>query len=596
MQQHGRVRYVPLRYKLLLSYLLLVLVPVIGIGSYSYVSSVRSISEHTRNNMEFAVEQIAGGINGRLANIVRGSEEIFADQTLSRYLSGYFLPFEKYSITTQYIMPRLESAASLPDPNVHLSLYLDNTHIGEFYYNTPESNSGGGRQYSIYHTERISGEDWYRALDLNYTTAEWRQVGEDAAAGQISYLRPLINYDTLQPIGLIKMTVRLQDIFYTADMSRLGEGSSLLVAGDKGEMWYSSADDDDMQTEGTGRDGGNLGGTAGEKDLEIRQRITGMPAQVVARIPYESFQENSRGVRTVTILICLLSLLVLTVISLILSGYALRRFHKIIGSLHAFKEGNFDKRMNIPGHDEFSQIGSAFNDMAATIEKLIEEVYVGRLEKKEAELNVLHSQMNPHFLYNTFSSISRMAKLGEIEKLHRVIRHLAQFYRLTLNKGETITSIGKELQILRSYVDIQNIKHADRIVVDYELDETLLEYDTVKFILQPFVENSLEHAWYDDQIRIGIRLYGDGSTIWMEIRDNGLGMKQEVIDSVLDPSGQGIGYGIRNVDQRIKLQFGRGYGVSLRSELGEGTTVRLAMPRFKLKSGGEEPLPGTAAG
>ncbi|AEI44790.1 cache domain-containing sensor histidine kinase [Paenibacillus mucilaginosus] len=583
MRQRGKLRYVPLRYKLLLSYLFLVLVPVIGIGSYSYVSSVRSISEHTRNNMEFAVKQIASGIDGRLANIVRGSEEIFSDQTLSRYLSGYYLSFEKYAITTQYILPRLESAANLPDPNVQLSLYLDNGHISEFYYHAPEANSGSGRQYSIYHTERIRGEDWYRSLDLNYATAVWRQVGEDAAAGQISYLRPLINYDTLQPIGLIRMTVQLKDIFHTPDMSRLGEGSRLFVVGGQGDrLWYSSAvegqSDWTVWTEESGE------GSA--HDLQIEEAVTGMPAKVVARIPYASFQEGSRQVRTATILICLASLLVLTVISVILSNYVLRRFHKIIGSLHAFKEGDFAKRMPIQGHDEFSQIGEAFNEMASTIEKLIEEVYVGRLEKKEAELNVLHSQMNPHFLYNTFSSISRMAKLGEIEKLHQVIRHLAKFYRLTLNKGETIISIEKELQILQSYVEIQTIKHADRIIVHYDIDPGLLGYDTVKFILQPFVENALEHAWYDDQIRMEIRLYAEGDTVWMEVRDNGLGMKEEVMHAILDDSGQGIGYGIRNVDQRIKLQFGRGYGVSLSSELGEGTTVRLSMPKYVQKAAG----------
>lgn len=91
--------------------------------------------------------------------------------------------------------------------------------------------------------------------------------------------------------------------------------------------------------------------------------------------------------------------------------------------------------MPVRGNDEFAEIGSAFNEMASTIQRLIDEVYVVSLEKKETELQVLHSQMNPHFLYNTFSSISRMAKLGEIDKLHEVIRSLARFYRLTLHRG-----------------------------------------------------------------------------------------------------------------------------------------------------------------
>jgi two-component system sensor histidine kinase YesM len=101
---------------------------------------------------------------------------------------------------------------------------------------------------------------------------------------------------------------------------------------------------------------------------------------------------------------------------------------------------------------------------------------------------------------------------------------------------------------------------------------------TVKFILQPFVENALEHAWYDDEITITIRAYGEGGLVVFEVEDNGLGMKEEVIGHVLDATDQGIGYGIRNVDQRIKLHFGKEYGVVIRSSLGEGTLIRITFP------------------
>ncbi|WP_235941287.1 cache domain-containing sensor histidine kinase [Paenibacillus puerhi] len=567
--------FLPLRYKILISYMFLVLVPVILIGSYAYKSSQQAISENTRANLEIAVRQLGSNVNYRVDDLMRVAEVLFADQTLSGYLSGYFMDYEKYAVTTQYILPRLESAVNMPNMNMQISMYLDNSRISEFYYNysltETKKTTAAGRQYSIFHTDRIRGEEWYRSLQLNVDTKLWKQVGDDEAQYQISYLRPLINYDTLDTIGFIKITVKLTDIFSDMDLTKLGKDSRLLVTDSGNRLLYTGSRIME-QSDAT------LSMENGEQYLQIRQPIPSMPASIEAWIPYASFQDNARQVRNLTILVCVLSLVVLTIISVIMSRYLLRRFYKLIDSLRAFQEGNFHKRMPSLGKDEFGRIGMAFNEMAATIEKLIDEVYVGKLEKKEVELQVLHAQMNPHFLYNTFSSISRMAKLGEINKLDEMIRSLAMFYRLSLNKGEMLIPIGKELQIIQSYLDIQRIKFADRIIANFEVDETLSEYTTIKFILQPFVENVLEHAWYDDRIVITVRVYSEGDVIWMEVEDNGLGMRQEMIDSVLDPSGQGLGYGIWNVDARIKLHFGKQYGVSIISDLGEGTLVRISFP------------------
>jgi len=567
--------YVPLGYKLLISYLLLVLTPIIGIGSYAYVSSVNSIEEHTRGNLEVAVRQIGNNVDYRLKDITRSSDEIYGDQMLSRYLTGYHSGWEKYSIMSQYVLPRLENAANLPNQEVKLSLYVDNPDVSEFYY-TDGDNVRGGRQYSLFHSTRIQDKPWYKSFVLHYGGYEWKQVEDDEATGSISYLRPLINYDTLQLNGLIKMTADMKFIFSDVDSSQLGDDSILFIVDNQDRLLFSSSQN---QSDPGLLSTSSLGFIKKpDSYMQIKQPIAKMPASIVAWVPYSSLQKNSEQVRNVTIGVCLTSLCGLFLISLLMSQYFSRRFLKLIASLKAFKEGDFHKRMPVHGNDEFSEIGSAFNDMASTIQRLIDEVYISNLEKKETELQVLHSQMNPHFLYNTFSSISRMAKLGEIGKLHEVIRALARFYRLTLHRGDIIIPIEQELQIVESYLDIQRIKNADRINVVYEIHPAVLASDTVKFILQPFVENSLEHAWYDDEISLTIRAYPEGGNVCFEVEDNGLGMKDEIIGLVLDTTDKGIGYGIRNVDQRIKLQYGKEYGVHIRSSLGEGTLIRICFP------------------
>lgn len=570
--------YIPLGYKLLISYLLLVLTPIIGIGSFAYFSSVNTIEQHTRSSLEVAVKQIGNNIDYRLKDLMRSSDEIYADQTLSRYLTGYHSGWEKYSIMSQYILPKLENAASLPNQEVKLSLYADNPNVSEFYYNdtTTAGTGPGERQYSLFHASRIQNMPWYQELELHYGSAEWKQVDKDRVNGSISYLRPLINYDTLQLNGLIKMTVNMKYIFSDVENGQLGEDSTLFIVDNKNQLLFSSARNRVDPASLSLSSEGDI--VKPESYMEIKNPIDNMSASIVAWVPYSSLKKNSEQVRNVTIWICLLVLAVLFVISIIMSQYFSRRFMKLIASLKSFQEGNFHKRMPIQGKDEFSEIGDAFNDMASTIQRLIDEVYVTNLEKKETELQVLHSQMNPHFLYNTFSSISRMAKLGEIDKLHEVLRALAQFYRLTLHRGDMIIPVEQEIQIVESYLNIQRIKNADRINVSYEIAPDVQEYETVKFILQPFVENALEHAWYDDEISIIIRAYTEEGHVIFEVEDNGLGMKEEIIELVLDPTDKGIGYGIRNVDQRIKLQYGKEYGVTIHSSLGEGTVIKILFP------------------
>jgi len=568
----NRQRYLPFHYKLLISYFLLVIIPVSVIGSYSYFSSVSSIERHTRSNLEVAVKQISNNVQYRVDDIIRSSEEVYADQILSRYLSGYYLNWEKYQITTQYVLPRLESALHLPKHKIKLSVYLDQPTISEFYYNaTEQSLVAGERQYEILYSKRIKDEAWYTSLKLDSDKLLWKQVSTDAKYGYISLLRPLINYETFQSIGLIRVSVKLKAIFEDVDFNQLGQGTQLFVLNDDEQLLYaSSRSEADLTSLKINMNNGQY--------LPISMDMNSVPVRLVALIPVSSFKENSEQVRDVIIVVCLLTVLVMTFISFIVANMFSKRMLKLTVSLRAFKEGQFHRRIYYRGRDEFTEIADSFNDMASTTQELINEVYISNLKKKEAELQILHSQINPHFLYNTFSSISRMAKLGEIGKLHEIIRALAKFYRLTLNKGEMLITVEKELQIIETYLAIQNIKYAERIKITVDADPAIFGYETVKFILQPFVENILEHAWYDDEIQIQIVAYKHGDDICIEVLDDGLGMKQNQIDAIFAVGAGKVGYGIRNVDERIKLHYGKEYGVAITSTVGKGTTVLLRFP------------------
>jgi len=548
-----------------------VLFPIIVIGSYTYYKTAHSAEQEMRNSLAVTLTQYGTQVDYRVNDIIRSSDAIFEDQVLSRNLSGYYLGGERHRIMTEYILPKMESAILLPNTKVMISLYLDRPTIGEIYYEEREEDlRNGSRLYGIMYSSRIKDEEWYKKLNLTYDEQLWEQVGVDKQYNNISLLRNVIDYEIFQKIGLLKITVKMRDIFEDFDLSSLGEGTKLVVVDHNQQYLFSS------NMSETEYDPSIL--QSSEQYLQMTEEIDSVPFQLIALVPKKSLKEGSLQVRNITILICFISLLVAVLISFVISKFFTLRFSKLVYSLQAFTEGDFNKRIYYSGHDEFRQISEAFNEMASTIQTQIDEIYISKLETKEAELQILHAQINPHFLYNTFSSISRMSKLGEVDKLNDMILKLAKFYRLTLNKGEMIIPISKEIEIIKAYLDIQNLKYGDRIVVTYEIDESLLQQETVKFILQPFVENVLEHAWYDDQIHIRLAICRKADLIVLVIEDDGLGMAEHTIQGIIGTSESAIGYGIRNVDQRIKLHYGTDYGVQIVSVVGEGTVIKLMIP------------------
>jgi two-component system sensor histidine kinase YesM len=221
--------------------------------------------------------------------------------------------------------------------------------------------------------------------------------------------------------------------------------------------------------------------------------------------------------------------------------------------------------------------------MSQRLSSLISDVYKKEIDKKEVEMNVLQAQINPHFLYNTLASISSLAIRNSDPRMNKMVTDLAKFYRISLNKGKNQISIHEEIQLTRYYVAIQEVRFADLIRVHYEIEDAVMPCPIVKLTLQPFVENAMNHAIWDDKLGINIiiKAYFEGTDIVLKVIDDGMGMRrQDGGGRELPASGDTLlsGYGIRNVDNRIKLLYGDSYGISIFSRLGIGTTVTIRIP------------------
>lgn len=556
-------------YKLFVSYLLLVMIPLVCIGLYSYISSVNYAQEQARANVTHTMNQARDNMLYQMSEIQRISDQMFWDSKLQELLDTKLTPYESYMAISNYIQNNIASALNLTDKNIHISLYFSNERIREVYHQPVINQPLSGKRYAIYHMDRIVEQDWYTSLPLTEVRSLWRQVGTDQSSGQISLIRNIVDFRTLQQAGVLRVRVNLQDIFSSVSGFSHVQSFIATVVDENGQLLYPHLPDTSPEE--------MLQNT--DDYLTIKQDIPDTSLRLLTFVPLDQISKEANQIRNITILICLLSFLVLVIISWYSSKFFSRRLTKLLSSLRSFTEGEFSTRIRYKGNDEFADITAAFNDMAQNIDGLIGKVYISQMKQKEAELAMLQAHINPHFLYNTLSSINQLAKLGKFKQQSEMILGLSKFYRLTLSEGKTIIPINQELEQVRAYVDIQQIKHMDALTVSYDIDEDVMSCDTVKLILQPFVENALEHAWFDDRLHIRIMVQDAREYIGFKVIDNGVGMRPTTIQHILDNEQEPLGYGIRNVDERIKLQYGDSYGVRLYGRPGMGTAVIITIPK-----------------
>jgi len=563
------------QYKLFLSYSLVVLLPVVLLGALLYRFSLNAVQERTDLYISGTVDQMIDNIGYRMDALKRMSDQLFFDESIQQTLRRNEGGWETFDATRRTIFPKLDSVLTIVDGNVALSLYLNNESIPELYYNHEKTKPlQYGKMFEVYHFSRLQQTKWYPGLSLDPYGPQWKQVDTDEADQSISLLRQMVDLNKYQPIGLLRIRTEMKDMFQALSLKKLGVLSYVFIKDGEGGILYGSGPDNQRVTSWTKPD---------SSYYSIEAPIPDTDWKLVVKIPYAELRKEGDNVRNITVLASIGCLTLLLLINFIVSGYFSKRVGKILSFLGMLRDGELTRRIQYSGQDEFSIIVVALNEMAENIDDLIQKNYVSGLEKKEAELRVLQSQINPHLLYNALSSLTKMAKMGMNDQIHDMALGLAKFYRLTLNEGKTFITIDREIKQIQAYIDIQHIRYADKFSVSYDIDPEALTYKTIKLVLQPFVENIFEHAWYRGRIHIRIVVSKAGDRIVFRVIDDGAGMLPETCAQILGDTEVKPGYGIRNVDERIKLQFGPAYGVLIASRPGIGTGVQITVPLYTEK-------------
>lgn len=577
--------YIPFGYKLMLSYSAFIIIPVLLVGYIANSVFVDSFRKQTSTNIQGTLQQMKDNIVYKMDDIKRVSDLLYNDDTIASNLRHYEKGWVTYEATKKYLLPRFRNANETTTSRIWLSFYFHNAMFSEIYnlWNNVDPLSTNTQVLEWYHIDRIMEKEWYKQFpeeDFG-KTLQWKRIEDDEKYGRISLLRRLvdINEVNMGEFGFLRISVYLSELFESVDFKKFGEGTTIFVLDENNRIITSSGLPEP-------RTGEVWTDEIHEDSMVIEQNLSGLGWNLIALVPSEMTDGDTAKVQRLTMLICLGCFVIFSIAGYFISRFFSRRVTKIVSVLDSFQEGEFHKRILFKGNDEFTRISSALNEMGKNIGGLIREVYLTNLQKKEAELASLQAQINPHFLYNTLSSISRLAKFGEVDKLQRMVLDLAKFYRLSLNNGNNLISIYNEFEQVKAYIDIQKTKYEERMQVQYDIQMDIFYYETLKLILQPFVENILEHAWCGDSINIRIVGTIENEMIILHVIDDGIGFQKGTIDQLFESKENAVqvGYGIRNVDQRIKLHYGREYGVRIVSRPGIGSTVRIAFPAISCKS------------
>ena len=583
-----------IRKKLVISYLVLVLIPLAVLGWYSYQSGIKNLIRQTRDVISSNAATISYTLQ---VNLEREDDNL------------------KYFSYNSDFREKLASGRTNPSA---LAQELNRSVEPVFwYFITSDRNMKGIQVYSpcisqdigsfLKTEENCQEKEWYKYHQTNFKTL-W--TCED---GRIYATRPLLDAETSsETIGVMKLEVfpeRFVEALYRtefldngvvlidekgqviasravadeeldgeilqkilgsaandpegaedADIGADLEGAKSADAADdpEGEKNQDSVDD----SEGTGGmdDPGiyeedNYILTAGEK-LD-----TGW--QVFYYIDKQQIAGDMNQIFYRTMMIVGICLVLITFLISFISRLLSRRILKLKQCAETVGQGKFDITVEHGYTDEIGIVANSFSVMSNKINEMISEVYQMGLEKRATELKALQAMINPHFLYNCLSSIKWKAIRSEQEDIAAITGHLAKFYRTSLNEGKQITKVERELENIRSYLELQSRMHDGSFDVEYGIPEQGLDYEMPNFLLQPIVENAIRHGIDCCEAEKGLIrvVYEPGETeLYFRVYNNGPQLEEEQLKKMFGEPGKG--YGIYNIQERIRMYYDGGCGVS----------------------------------
>ncbi len=542
------VRKASIRKKLIISYMVLVLIPIIILGCYSFTIANNNLLRQTQETMSNNLDRLVSEMNSKFER----------ENDFTKYLA-YNLEFRKTLENHAY-----DNSAIAQSLNKTVEPVL-------WYFITSDENIKGIHIVTPYATDDIGsllksskeyeGEKWYQEHKENFNT-RWTVENEKLFATRTI----LDTASSSRMIGILRTEFYLNHLLEPfATMNYLGNG--ILVRDAQGQTVYSKEIADcDLQeriVQAVDR-GWHDDGRQGQYVLKT-SHIDFVDWDIYYFIDKNMILEGTYTIIFSTLLMVALCGALLVVLTGILSRVVSRRILKLKDQAEEIAAGNLENPVFTTDSDEIGIVTNSLGKMTVDLNEMINRVYKIELEKKASELTALQAQINPHFLYNCLSSIKWKALKKGDDDIADTAGLVAKFYRTSLNNGRQVTTVESELENVRAYVEIQKKMHEEGFEVEYRLDSHGLDYSMPNFLLQPVVENAVKHGidYIEEGVRgkIIIEFLHEGDYLVFHIYNNGPLIPFREISQLMDR--QGRGYGIHNIVERIRLYYDGSCGMSV---------------------------------
>ncbi|KQO18368.1 sensor histidine kinase [Paenibacillus sp. Leaf72] len=608
--------------RLVAAYVFILLFPSIVVSNYLFGEIRDSHINETLRQGQYLVELEKVNILNQIEAMELAAQLTILSADITEYISTH-KEFTTEELLDLYWGPLTDVIhIQTNNPNIaHLRLFADNDYISEMWP-------------IVFHERRIQTEPWYSELAELDGKELWVFKEEDADilhrnVTDVHNQMPKVSLMRVvragsERIGVIQVEMLLKHFAPKAFASLQDEGSQMMLADSKGSIVL-----DELQAF-AGKGSNPKLRTAikeqfaamkelGQQEIRftvddhpyllIRTPVEQAEAELLHVISLESVYERvSKGqFRIMAVNVGLIGLL--SIITYMMNAIILKNLRRLTDAMKKVRRGETPAGLPLSGGGEIGELAFHFNKMMQTINELIAQGVRKKALTKEAELRTLHSQIDSHFLYNTLENIKMLAEIENQRLISDSLTSLGGMMRYNFKWSGEYVRLQDEIRHIQNYIDVMNIRFDEPIVLERSMEPGLLEVEMLKMSLQPIVENALKHAWPElgeEQRLIQIAAFeqAEGGIV-ITLRDNGEGIAPEPLALLneriqLERAGERLmdeyersakplyGIGLRNVHQRIRIYYGKPYGLQVRSEEGQFTEVMLTLPKVLIAGGGDD--------
>ncbi|MBD2846304.1 sensor histidine kinase [Paenibacillus sp. IB182496] len=584
----------PLYARLLLSFLVAILVPAALVGLFSYRKVSEAIEEEVSGSVRQTIAQANRNLSLRFAQGEELSTIVYVNSDVQRILS------RQTPATWAQLQDDVRELRAILS---NLTGYRQSYRIRLYYRDVgqfPDSMDVAELQ-ALSLLDEAPG---YREAMQRDAGMQWSAASMPPDAGgepEVTLFRRLRSMADERELGAIAVSLPERSIWEVVGDVRIGKTGFVFLMDERGRIVshhnktllgrdYSAKPYAARIMEGEGGDFRTTVG--GRSHLFVYETIAGTPWKLVGFVPTGELRERIAGIKVAAIISALVGFGLAILYSIYISGRLARRIGTLTKAMRRLESGNLGTQLRLGSGrtDEITQLYGHFNRMSAELQAQVVTIHTTNEKMRAAELKALQHQINPHFLYNTLDAINWMAATRyNARDISTMVTALAQLFRLSLNKANELTTVAHELEHVRCYVTIQQVRFDSAFKQEVTVESGLERAPMIKLILQPLVENAIQHGFADldepGRIAIGVRRHGHELRI--DVTDNGTGCDAARLNAMLDgaepfAAQERGGYGLHNVNERIKLYAGSAYGLRFYSGEGGGTSGTRVQVRLPL--------------